>query len=262
MGEALVISDKRHGALEAAPAMTPMQELQLQIIRIGDIEKLKELRAIEKEWREDQAKHAYIEAMASFKSETIRIVKDRENLQYSKAGHKAMYVSLGNLVQTVTPYLSKHGLSVTWADPVFGATEVKVICQVSHAQGHSEQVSFVCPFDTSGSKNPIQSRKSAITYARAITYEMALGLAATEEANRDDDGNGVRPADIEQGSIDEGVAADHLANIEAAADVQELETAYFSARDAAQAAKDKKAATAFGEAKNKRYRQIAKASHA
>ena len=47
-------------------------------LRTGDLEKLKELRAIEKEWREDQAKQAFNAAFAAFKSEAVKLLKFTE----------------------------------------------------------------------------------------------------------------------------------------------------------------------------------------
>ena len=44
-------------------------------LRTGDLEKLKELRAIEKEWREDQAKQAFNAAFAAFKSEAVKLLR-------------------------------------------------------------------------------------------------------------------------------------------------------------------------------------------
>lgn len=254
MADELVITDKRSSALQpSGPTLSPMQELQMQIVRTGDLEKLKELRAIEKEWRADQAKQSFIEAMAAFKSETIVILKDRENKQYSTTTKKAMYTSLGNLVQTVTPYLSRHALSVTWADPVFGTGDVKVICRVSHRDGHYEEVSFVCPFDSSGAKNPIQQRKSSITYARAITYEMALGLAATEDANRDDDGAAAGDA---AEPMDQTAFASLLEKIEGSRNDAELKSAFTAANAAAVKVEDKAAIQSFARAKNAKYREL------
>ena len=241
----LVVNDKRHTALESSAVLTPMQELQMQIVRTGDIEKLKELRAIEKEWRADQAKQAFVEAVAAFKAESISIIKDKENKQYSTNGHKAMYVSLGNLVTTVTPFLSKHGLSVRW--DIDQSSSVKVSCILTHSLGHSESVSMVCPPDKSGAKNPIQEIKSAITYAKACTFESICGLASTD-ANVDDDGNGA--------GMPDKTFVEHAEKIENAPNDTALQQAFAAAYKAAKAAQDNPAMSQFIAKKDARKKEL------
>jgi len=100
-----------------------------------------------------------------------------------------MYVSLGNLLKTVNPTLGKHGLSVSF-EIKQAEKLVTVSCKLSHRMGHSETVTMEAPPDISGgnAKNPIQQIKSTVTYLRAATFEAVTGLAATDEANLDDDG--------------------------------------------------------------------------
>lgn len=149
-----------------------------------DVEKLKELLALRQRYEDNEARKAFVAAMSAFKSHAIAVVKDKTNQQYG-----SKYVSLGNLVNTVTPFLSQHGLSVRWDQEQPGGTSIKVSCVITHVLGHSESVSLTVPPDTSGAKNPIQQIKSAITYAKACTFESICGLASTD-ATLDDDGNG------------------------------------------------------------------------
>jgi hypothetical protein len=147
-----------------------------------DVQKLQALLAVKREFEADEARKAFVAAKADFKAEDIVIGKDKANTQYD-----SRYTSLGNLVNTVRPFLSKHGLTADWDQTQTDG--LVVTCRLSHKLGHSESSSFKVPPDTSGAKNPIQQIKSAITYARAVTFEAVCGLAATD-ANNDDDGNG------------------------------------------------------------------------
>ena len=139
----------------------------------------------------NEARRQFFQAVADFKKDPPEVLKDKENSQFSRADKKAMYVSLGRLVSTVSPALGQHGLSASWeinqAEKI-----VKVTCKLSHRLGHSESVTMEAPPDASGgnAKNPIQQIKSTVTYLRAATFEAVTGIAATEEANSDDDGNG------------------------------------------------------------------------
>ena len=133
-----------------------------------------------------QAQRAFNDAKAAFKMENVLITKDKRNEQY-----KSMYTTLGNLVATVTPYLGKHGLSADWK--IDQSNGIEVTCILCHSMGHSDKVTLKVPPDSAGAKNPIQQIKSAITYAKAVTFESVCGLASTD-ANFDDDGNGAAAA--------------------------------------------------------------------
>lgn len=168
----------------AGPA-TPMDLLQMVTQRGASLEEIGKFMELVERQQAKQAEQAFNAARAAFKAESITLTKDKENKQY-----KSMYTTIGNLVTTVTPYLSKHGLSADWKiDQTTVPGQITVKCILSHAQGHSDSVSFTVPPDEAGAKNPIQQLKSSITYAKAVTFESVCGLAATD-ANVDDDGNG------------------------------------------------------------------------
>lgn len=169
-GEALAVSG------------TPMDLLRIATSQGADLDKLKQFMDLQERWEKNEARKAFVSAMSAFKAEAIVIVRDKTNLQYG-----SKYVSLGNLVTTVTPFLSRHGLSARWE--LDQSNGILVTCIITHCAGHSEAVSMTLPPDKSGSKNPIQEIKSAITYGKGCTFESATGLAATD-ANVDDDGNG------------------------------------------------------------------------
>jgi len=227
--------------------LSPMEHLIVDAQQRGSsIEYMRELFSLKKEVEADNARKSFNEAFAAFKSETFIITKDKDNLQY-----KSKYTTIGNLVETVTPYLSKHGLSAHWdieqSNP--GTLSIKVTCTVSHSAGHSRSVDMVAPPDNSGAKNPIQQIKSTITYLRICTFEAVCGLAS-REGNLDDDGNG---AGKQQGEkMPEEQLLDNLAAIESAADEDELKKAFNPAFKAAQALRDKEAMSNLTKARDRR----------
>lgn len=241
--------DRRSGAVVPQAALNPMQELQMQIVRTGDLEKLKELRAIEKEWREDQAKQAFNAAFAAFKAEAVKLVRTKAVTSGPLQGTK--HVELGEVVRVATPALSQHGLSISWRLSKDEPQWMEVTCTLRHVDGHSESVSMGGAPDAGPGRNAIQARGSAKTYLERYTATAILGLAP----ENDNDGAGAPKGS--ESFMDEGAAADMLALIEGSGDQNELQANYFKARDAAEAAGDKGAAQAFSEAKNKRFRQIA-----
>lgn len=175
---------------QALSGPNPMALLQMALSQNLDTERLSKFMDLADRWERNEARKAFTEAMTAFKGEAIRVTKDRENKQYA-----SKYTSLGNMVNTVIPYLSKHGLSHRWEiDQTQG---IKVTCIITHIMGHSESVPMIVPPDTSGAKNPIQQVKSAITYAKACTFESICGLASTD-ANVDDDGNGTGDGELSE----------------------------------------------------------------
>ncbi len=206
-----------------------------------DVTKLKELLDVRERWEKNEARKAFVEAMTAFKAHAIRVERDKVNTQYN-----SRYVSLGNLVATVTPYLSQHGLSAQW--DIDQTNGIKVSCVVRHTRGHSESVAMVVPPDISGSKNPIQQIKSAITYAKACTFESICGLASSE-ANLDDDGNAAG-----SGS---GINADELCEfLMNAKDVPELQKLFTKYYAEAKGAKDVSAQKALIKAKDRRKQEL------
>lgn len=252
-----LIVDRRSAAIESAaltPHMTPMQELQMQIVRTGDLEKLRELRAIEKEWREDQAKQAFNKAFAGFKSEAVRLLRTKLITDGPLKGKK--HVDLGEVLRVTTPALAKYGLSIAWDLTRDEKDWMEVKCILRHDDGHSESVSMGGAPDAGPARNAIQARMSAQTYLRRYTATAILGLAPEE----DDDGRAAG-APIQQAPshepLESGVMADLLSSIEGAGDLDELKTVYQRALKLADDAHDSAATRELAEAKNKRYRQIA-----
>jgi hypothetical protein len=150
----------------------------------GTIENLREMLAIQKEYEANEAKKAYTSALSAFKCEVPHVGRDRTNKQYNNK-----YSSKGNLLQTITPVLSKFGFSVSfsYANSKEGTDHwVNVTCILTHQLGHSESNSFSAPMDVSGAKNPIQGLKSTTTYLEKLLFAGILGIESTEE--RDDDG--------------------------------------------------------------------------
>lgn len=227
-----------------------MRELQMQIVREGDIEKMKQLMELERQWRADQAKQAFNSAFAAFKSEAVKLLRTKSITDGPLKGKK--HVELGEIVRVATPPLSKHGLSISWKLTKDDPQWMEITCTLRHIEGHSESVSMGGAPDTGPGRNAIQARGSAKTYLERYTATAILGLAPEE----DDDGQGGPEQPGE--SMESAAAADFLSLIEGSGDLDELQKNYFSARDAAQKIGDKQALNAFAEAKNKMYKRLAK----
>jgi len=172
------------------PEQSPMAIMEMAMNKNFDIDRIEKMLEIQEKWESNEARKAYHQDMSEFKTEHIIILKDKENKQYN-----SMYATHGNIVNTVSPILSKYGFSHKF-DIEQEKELVKVTCVITHCKGHSESSFMFAPLDKSGSKNAIQQIKSTRTYLKSATFEDALGIAPVDD-NFDDDGNGHNQPNIE-----------------------------------------------------------------
>lgn len=197
-----IVEVDKPAALTVSHSLTPLEMLNAAIERGDGIDKLERLMGLNDRWEAAQAKKAYSEAKAAFKTNVPAIIRDKENKQY-----KSHYVSIGNLVNTVNEALSKYGFDASWLYDQTDTT-IKCTCTLKHVQGHSESVTLGGPPDVSGQKNPLQQIKSTTTYLRIATFEAVTGIA-TRDGNADDDGNGAGKA-IDGNQLIDKVQLDEL----------------------------------------------------
>lgn len=111
-------------------------------------------------------------ALHQFQSEVTKIKKDSKNPHF-----KSNYASLSNILDSVTPVLSKTGLVIT-SHPVEGY----LITTIFHAES-GEYMESAYPLTARDMTNP-QQIGSAISYARRYSLLSILNLNTD-----DDDGN-------------------------------------------------------------------------
>lgn len=172
-----------------AKVVTPMDVIaNAQAKGVATVEEMTKLFELHLRVEENNAKKAYHKAVAAFKSEAIVIIKDQsvgyENRDGTFTGYK--HSSLGGIIATIIPFLSRHGLSHRW-DTKQENGSIEVTCILSHELGYSESTSLSADKDTSGKKNAIQQVASTVTYLQRYTVLGITGLAS-QEATPDDDG--------------------------------------------------------------------------
>lgn len=162
----------------------PMSMLAVAIQKGMDLDTIKELRALQKDWEADEARKAFNNAFAAFKAEAVHVIKNKTVDAGPLSGKK--YAELFAVVNAITPALSKHGLGAAWKITKDEKEWIEVTCILKHAMGHSESVSMGgCP-DTGGAKSPIQARASTVSYLERYTLKAICGVS---EQGDDSDGN-------------------------------------------------------------------------
>lgn len=184
MNEVTTIGAGGTGQVPVLAPTTPAQVVAYAMQHGAPIEQIREFMALQREWEADQARKAYIEAMAQFKLNPPQIVKDKL-VEFS--GTRYTHATLGAVTEAIVAGLAQHGFSHRW-DTQQDKGEITVTCIITHKLGHSETTALSSGKDDSGKKNAIQQVASAITYLQRYTLLAATGVATKDQA--DDDGQG------------------------------------------------------------------------
>lgn len=150
-----------------------------------DVVKLEQLFALHERREDKEAVKAFNRALSRAKNEIGPIYK-RNVVSYGQGKTSYKHETLDEIMRMVDPVFANHGLSYRFRSEQPERDRVRVICVVSHEDGHFEEVPLESAVDTSGSKNAIQAIGSAVTYLQRYTLKLAAGLSASN----DDDGRG------------------------------------------------------------------------
>ena len=165
------------------PANSPAAMMMAAMSQGASLEQVEKMMDLQDRWERKESEKAYNAAFAAFKAEAVRIVKGRKVTDGPLRGKE--YAELHDVVDAVTPALSRHGLSTSWKLTRDELQWIEVTCTLKHIGGHSETVSMGGPPDTGGAKNAIQARASAKTYLERYTLKSICGVA---EGGDDTDG--------------------------------------------------------------------------
>ena len=169
--------------------ITPIQLLNIAVQNGADIDQMKMLMELNREWEADEARKAYHQAVAQFKTESITILKNKKVTYKNQDGTETAYShpSLDHVLEMTVPVLAKYGLSHSWATFQGEGGRITVKCILTHNQGYSEFVELSASPDDSGKKNNIQRISSSVAYLERYTFLAITGQAAK---GQDDDGAG------------------------------------------------------------------------
>jgi len=165
-------------------AQSPMGMMLAAMNQGASLEQVEKMMDLQDRWERKEAEKAYNAAFAAFKAEAVRIVKGRKVTDGPLRGKE--YAELHDVVDAVTPALSRHGLSTAWKLTKDEPQWLEVTCTLKHVGGHAESVSMGGPPDAGGAKNALQARASTKSYLERYTLKAICGVA---EGGDDSDGN-------------------------------------------------------------------------
>jgi hypothetical protein len=165
--------------------MTPMSLIHMAVDKNLDIDKLKQLVDMQKDWREQKAREAFFAALSGFQRDCPEIRKTRKvdyTSKNSQSKVKYNFASLGDIERQIKEAMQKHDLTKRWEITEVGV-EIIVTCLVTHKDGHTERTAMRGKKDDSGSKNEIQQVGSTIAYLERYSLLAALGISTADTDN-------------------------------------------------------------------------------
>lgn len=206
MNEVIEAPAREVTASMAGPAANSPMGMMLAALNQGaQLEQIEKMMDLQDRWQKGEAKKAYDTAFAAFKAEAVKIVKGRK-VTDGPLKNKS-YAELHDVVNAVTPALSKHGLSSSWKLTRDEKDWMEVTCYLRHVGGHEESVSMGGPPDAGGAKNAIQARASTKTYLERYTLKAITGLS---EQDDDTDGSAERDEELRDEWISKMAQAETL----------------------------------------------------
>lgn len=183
---------------ETLPTVTdlsPPELLTLAVQQGADVDKLGKLMDLRDRWRHEQARMAFYEAARAVQQEVPKIVKDRRNDQT-----KSNYATLEAINAQLVPVYSRHGFALTFSQGQTDAPgHIRIVCDVSHSAGHTEQRWVDLPLDGAGiqgtvNKTGVHATGSTLSYGRRYLTCMIFNISTGD----DDDGQESGKSDVEK----------------------------------------------------------------
>lgn len=147
-----------------------------------DIDKMERILNMRREMQRDQAKAAFMSALADMQTE-LPAIQERGEIKIG-SGKPQRYALWEDINDAIKPVLARHGFALSFKT---GQSEAKISVTgiLGHRLGHSEETTMLLPLDTSGSKNAVQAVGSSTSYGKRYTAAALLNLTSRGE---DDDG--------------------------------------------------------------------------
>lgn len=144
------------------------------------VETMEKLFALRERVMAEQAKGAFIQALANFQKACPVIKKDKRVMNKDGSTVRYTYAPMDSIVSQIREPLAQNGISYSWE--VKNETGfITAIAVVKHTLGHTETSEFKIPIDTEGYMTAPQKYASALTFAKRYSLLNALGIATGDE---------------------------------------------------------------------------------
>lgn len=182
---------------KATPEEHVFFALQQEIARGTDPDRLQKMLDMSLQVMDRQNEQAFNKAMRLAKKSMPAVVARGYNDQT-----KSPYAKLEDIQQTIEPVYNKRGFSCSFGeDDCPKEDHIRVVCDVSHDDGHTRRYHLDIPTDMTGpggkaNKTRTHGTMSAVTYGQARLLRLIWNVRVIGEPE-DDDGNGAGTPPIE-----------------------------------------------------------------
>lgn len=156
-----------------------------------DVDTLRELMTLQREYESGESKKAFTRAMVALKAEMPSVLSKDKKVGFDSKDKtqrvKYSHTTLGHAITEITPHLAAHGFSLTWSADNTNPNQIKTTCRISHCDGHYEEMTLAASPDNSGNKNSIQAIGSTVTYLQRYSALALLGIATEDMKDCDDE---------------------------------------------------------------------------
>lgn len=155
------------------------QFIQQAIEQKLPVETMERLFNLQKEVKAEVAQEAFVSALAKFQSQ-IPVIKKTKKVLNKDGTLRYMYAPIDAVIEQIKKPLADNGLSYNW-DSIREEKHIKMICKLTHIQGHSEKSTFDIPIVESEYMSSPQSYATAQSYAKRYTLLNVLGIGTADE---------------------------------------------------------------------------------
>lgn len=187
--------DDKYLAKPETSALSVLDIIQQAIASKQDVETLRGLFELQRDFMKTQAEQAFNAAMARLQAKLPQIDK------YGR-GKNSRYAKLEDIDTIIRPLLAEEGFSFSFDEESHSDKSMTFLAKLSHKQGHSELKRLTLPIDASATNQTgksirpaIQDAGSTVSYARRYLISMHLNLITRDE---DTDGEDNRVISQEQ----------------------------------------------------------------
>ena len=200
------VKDHRVSVVESSlPARqdSPNAVIMMAMQKGYDVTLIEKMMALQERYEANEARKAYVKAMAAFKANPPEILKTK-HVSYVNSKNQTVewdHAVLGEIAEAVIKGMSPHGLYHRWDMTQPDANTVKTTCIITHELGHSESTSMSGPPDISGGKDTLKAVASTNTLLQRLTLLALTGLAAKGMDDENPGNQTGEPSKFEQWEI-------------------------------------------------------------
>lgn len=184
MSEIIKVEEVKSDALTINSA--PLNLMQIAIQNNASIDVLERLMALKERFDANEARKAYIQAMANFQSKCPIIKRKKEGGKTKEGVVAYKYAPIEDMVEQTKELIAECGFSYFLNTPMQverdGQKGIEVQLTISHIAGHSEVFTQFMPFVTkTGVMSDPQVLGATQSYAKRYVFANGFGIMTGED---------------------------------------------------------------------------------